>query len=36
MSLTDLWEKSKKELETKTGQQIIAIAGELVSPYPFM
>ena len=28
MSLTDLWEKSKIELETKTVQQIISIAGD--------
>ena len=28
MSLTDLWEKSKTELETKTVQQIISIAGD--------
>ena len=28
MSLTDLWEKSKSELETKTIQQIISITGD--------
>ena len=28
MSLTDLWEKSKAEYETKNVQQIISIAGD--------